>query len=45
MKLGLIVNGIETELPDYTTTYLGIAATNLGHEVWVYGGWRSRLRS
>ena len=37
MKLGLIVNGIKTEQPDYTTTYLGIAATNLGHEVWYMG--------
>lgn len=37
MKIGLIVNGIETELPDYTTTHLAIAATNLGHEVWYMG--------
>lgn len=34
MRLGLIVNDIQTELGDYTTTHLAIAATNLGHEVW-----------
>ncbi|NOR42824.1 MAG: glutathione synthase, partial [Gammaproteobacteria bacterium] len=34
MRLGLIVNDIQTELGDYTTTHLAIAATNLGHDVW-----------
>ena len=37
MKLGIVVNGIETEMDDYTTTHLAMAATNLGHEVWYMG--------
>lgn len=37
MKLGIVVNDIYTELGDYTTTHLAIAATNLGHEVWYMG--------
>ena len=37
MRLGLIVNDIQTELGDYTTTHLAIAATNFGHEVWYMG--------
>lgn len=34
MKLGMVVNDISTELEDYTTTHLAMAATNLGHQVW-----------
>ncbi|MDP9021674.1 MAG: glutathione synthetase [Actinomycetota bacterium] len=34
MKLGLLVNRIPTELADYSTTHLAMAATALGHEVW-----------
>lgn len=34
MKLGMVVNDISTEVEDYTTTHLAMAATNLGHEVW-----------
>ena len=34
MRLGIIVNDIQTELGGYTTTHLAISATNLGHEVW-----------
>ncbi len=37
MKLGIVVNRIETELADYTTTHLAMAATNLGHDVWYMG--------
>jgi glutathione synthase len=34
MKLGIVVNDIKTEWPDYTTTHLAMTASNLGHEVW-----------
>jgi glutathione synthase len=37
VKIGMVVNSIDTELDDYTTTHLAIAATNLGHEVWYMG--------
>jgi glutathione synthase len=37
MKIGIIVNGIDTELADYTTTCVALAATNLDHEVWYMG--------
>lgn len=37
MKIGLVVNDIMTEQTGYTTSRLGIAAINLGHEVWVMG--------
>lgn len=37
MRLGMIVNDIQTERGEYTTTHLAIAATNLGHEVWYMG--------
>ena len=37
MRLGIVVNDIQTETGDYTTTHLAIAATNLGHEVWYMG--------
>ena len=37
MRLAFVVNDIATEEPGYTTTRLGIAATNRGHDVWVIG--------
>ena len=37
MRLGIIVNNIQTEWGNYTTTHLAIAATNFGHEVWYMG--------
>ncbi|MFV2032822.1 MAG: glutathione synthetase [Gammaproteobacteria bacterium] len=37
MQLGIIVNDIQTEQGDFTTTHLAMAATNLGHEVWYMG--------
>ena len=37
MKIGLVVNDITTEQKGYTTTRLGMAAINLGHEAWVMG--------
>ena len=32
-----MVNDINTEQPGYTTVRLGMAAVNLGHEVWFFG--------
>ncbi|MDX1400502.1 MAG: hypothetical protein R3245_01150, partial [Kiloniellales bacterium] len=37
MKLGLVVNDVQTEETGYTTTRLAIAAINRGHEVWIMG--------
>jgi len=37
MKIGLVVNDIMTEQTGYTTTRLGVAGTNLGHEMWFMG--------
>jgi glutathione synthase len=37
MKIGFVVNDVMTEQQGYTTTRLGMAATNLGHEAWVMG--------
>jgi glutathione synthase len=37
MKVGLVVNEVMTEQTGYTTIRLGLAATNLGHEVWFMG--------
>jgi len=37
MKLGIIVNDIQSEQGGYTTTHLAMSATNLGHEVWYMG--------
>jgi len=37
MKLGLVVNNIDTETPDYTTTQIALTATNMGHQVWYIG--------
>ncbi len=37
MRIGLVVNDINTEQAGYTTTRLGMWAINRGHEVWVMG--------
>ncbi|HUG83993.1 MAG TPA: glutathione synthetase [Euzebya sp.] len=37
MRFGFVVNDIATELPEYTTTRLAMAAANRGHEVWTIG--------
>jgi len=37
VKIGFVVNDIQTEEPGYTTTRLAMAALNLGHEIWVMG--------
>jgi glutathione synthase len=37
MKIGFVVNDVETEHHEYTTTRLAMAATNLDHEVWLIG--------
>jgi len=37
MRLGFVVNDIQTEEPGYTTTRLAMAALNRGHEIWVMG--------
>ena len=37
MKLGIFVNDVATEKPEYTTTRLAMAAVNRGHEVWYMG--------
>jgi glutathione synthase len=37
MKIGFVVNDVQTEQSGYTTTRLGMWAVNRGHEVWVIG--------
>ena len=37
MKLGFVVNDVDTELPIYTTIRLAMAATQMGHEAWLIG--------
>ncbi len=37
MRIGFVVNDLETEQEGYTTTRLAMAATNRGHEVWMMG--------
>jgi glutathione synthase len=37
MKIGFVVNRIETEQPGYTTTRLALAAVNRGHQAWFMG--------
>ena len=34
MRLGFVINDLATELIDYTTTHLALAAHRRGHEVW-----------
>jgi glutathione synthase len=37
VKLGIFVNDVATEKPEYTTTRLAMAAVNRGHDVWYIG--------
>src|SRR3989304_3520626 len=37
MRIGFVVNTIETEEANYTTTRLAMAAVNRGHEAWLIG--------
>jgi len=37
LRIGFVVNDIKTEEKGYTTTRLGMAAINMGHEAWVMG--------
>jgi glutathione synthase len=37
MRIGLVVNDLDTEAPTYTTTRLALTATQMGHEVWFMG--------
>ena len=37
MRIAFIVNDVRTEQGGYTTSRLGAAAINLGHEAWVIG--------
>lgn len=37
MRVGFVVNQVETEQPTYTTTRLAMAAVNRGHEAWLIG--------
>jgi glutathione synthase len=35
MRIGFVINDIQTEVPEYTTILLAMAAGNLGHESWI----------
>ncbi len=35
MKIGFVVNDVQTEKAGYTTTRLGLTAVSMGHQVWV----------
>lgn len=35
MKIGFIINKLETERHGFTTTQLAMQATNMGHQAWV----------
>ncbi|HET6774499.1 MAG TPA: glutathione synthetase [Acidimicrobiales bacterium] len=37
MKIGFVVNDLDTESPTYTTTRLALTATQMEHEVWLMG--------
>ena len=37
MKIGFVVNDIETEKAEYTTNRLALAAKEMGHEAWYMG--------
>jgi glutathione synthase len=37
MKIGFVVNDVQTEQAGYTTTRLAMTATRLGHEAWLLG--------
>ena len=37
MRIGFVVNAVATELPQYTTTRLALAASRRGHDTWLIG--------
>ena len=37
MRIGFVVNDVQTEQAGYTTTRLGMSAVNHGHEAWTLG--------
>ena len=37
MRIGFVVNDVQTEQQGYTTTRLGMTAINMGHEAWIMG--------
>lgn len=37
MRIGFVVNDVDTELAQYTTTRLAMTATQMGHESWLIG--------
>lgn len=37
MKIGFVVNDIDSEHEKFTTVHFALAATNLGHEAWLVG--------
>ena len=37
MKIGFVINTLDTEQEGYTTLRLAIAAINMGHEAWIIG--------
>ena len=37
MRIGFVVNDVQTEKAQYTTTRLAMSATRMGHEAWVMG--------
>ncbi len=37
MKIGFVVNDLETEIDNYTTTRLALTALSMGHEAWYIG--------
>lgn len=37
MKLGIVVNSVQTEKAEFTTTRLAMAAARMGHECWLMG--------
>ena len=37
MKVGFVVNSLETENPLYTTVRLAMNANRMGHETWLIG--------
>src|SRR3954470_23016854 len=37
MKIAFVVNDVPTEIAGYTTTRLAMAATNMGHQSFVFG--------
>lgn len=37
MRIGFVINGIDTEQAGYTTVRLALAASRMGHDVWLIG--------